>query len=162
MPNHSSDQHPWFVESRSSTDNPKRDWYVWRDSAPGPDGAPGDGPPNNWIRAWSDEPAWTRDDATGQWYLHCFLPEQPDLNWANPEVEEAMHEVLRFWLDLGVDGFRMDVIHLIGKDPDLPDDPPELAAALPRAPQRPARDPRAAPPHPGGAGLLPRRPHGRR
>jgi alpha-glucosidase len=128
VPNHSSDQHPWFVESRSSTDNPKRDWYVWRDSPPDPDGTPGHGPPNNWIRAWSDEPAWTRDEITGQWYLHCFLPEQPDLNWANPAVESAMHEVLRFWLDLGVDGFRMDVIHLIGKDPALPDDPADLAA----------------------------------
>jgi len=94
---------------------------VWRD--PAPDG----GPPNNWIRAWSDLPAWTFDEASGQYYLHCFLPEQPDLNWANPEVEAAMHEVLRFWLDRGIDGFRMDVIHLIGKDPSLPDDPADLA-----------------------------------
>jgi len=122
VPNHSSNQHRWFTESRSSRTNPKRDWYVWRDAAP--DG----GPPNNWIRAWSNEPAWTFDEATQQWYLHCFLPEQPDLNWANPHLEDAMHEVLRFWLDRGVDGFRMDVIHLIGKDPDLGDDPPELAA----------------------------------
>jgi len=122
VPNHSSEQHPWFVESRSSRDNPKRDWYVWRDSAPG------GGPPNNWVRSWSDQPAWTWDEATGQWYLHCFLPEQPDLNWADPGLEAAMHDVLRFWLDRGVDGFRMDVIHLIGKAPDLPDDPPELAA----------------------------------
>ncbi|HEY5153150.1 MAG TPA: alpha-amylase family glycosyl hydrolase [Acidimicrobiales bacterium] len=121
VPNHTSDQHPWFVDSRSSPDASHRDWYVWRD--PAPDG----GPPNNWIRAWSDLPAWTFDEASGQYYLHCFLPEQPDLNWANPEVEAAMHEVLRFWLDRGIDGFRMDVIHLIGKDPSLPDDPADLA-----------------------------------
>src|SRR3954447_20655983 len=122
VPNHSSNQHPWFVESRSSSDAAKRDWYVWRD--PAPDG----GPPNNWIRAWSDQPAWTLDEASGQYYLHCFLAEQPDLNWADPAVESAMQDVLRFWLDRGIDGFRMDVIHLIGKDPALPDDPPELAA----------------------------------
>ena len=122
VPNHSSDQHPWFVESRSSRDNPKAEWYVWRD--PAPDG----GVPNNWIRSWSDQPAWTFDETRGQYYLHCFLPEQPDLNWANPAVEAAMQDTLRFWLDRGVDGFRMDVIHLIGKDPTLPDDPEDLAA----------------------------------
>lgn len=122
VPNHSSVEHPWFVESRSSRDNPKRDWYVWRD--PKPDGSP----PNNWIRSWSSEPAWTLDETTGQYYLHLFLPEQPDLNWANPELQAAMHDTLRFWLDRGVDGFRMDVIHCIGKDPALPDDPPDLAA----------------------------------
>jgi alpha-glucosidase len=126
VPNHSSDQHPWFRASRSSRPDPKRDWYIWRD---GPEGTePGTVAPNNWIRSWSDQPAWTFDEATGQWYLHLFLPEQPDLNWADPELEAAMHDVLRFWLDRGVDGFRMDVIHLIGKDPALPDDPPELAA----------------------------------
>ena len=126
VPNHSSDQHPWFVASRSSRTDPKRDWYIWRD---GPEGTePGTVPPNNWVRSWSDQPAWTYDDTTGQWYLHLFLSEQPDLNWANPELEEAMHDVLRFWLDRGVDGFRMDVIHCIGKDPALPDDPPDLAA----------------------------------
>lgn len=122
VPNHTSDQHEWFVASRSSRDDPKRDWYRWRD--PAPDG----GPPNNWIRSWSDQPAWTFDEVTGQYYLHCFLPEQPDLNWSNPEVQAAMHDTLRFWLDRGVDGFRMDVVHLIGKDPALPDDPPDLAA----------------------------------
>jgi alpha-glucosidase len=121
VPNHSSDQHPWFVASRSRRDDPKRSWYVWRD--PAPDG----GPPNNWIRSWSDQPAWTLDDATGQYYLHCFLPEQPDLNWADPDLRAAMHDTLRFWLDRGVDGFRMDVVHLIGKDPELPDDPADLA-----------------------------------
>ena len=121
VPNHTSSQHLWFLESRSSRDNPRRDWYVWRD--PAEDG----GPPNNWIAAFTGKPAWTLDEATGQYYLHCFLPEQPDLNWANPRVEEAMHDVLRFWLDRGIDGFRIDVVHLIGKDPDLPDDPPERA-----------------------------------
>jgi alpha-glucosidase len=112
--NHTSDRHPWFVESRAARTSPKRDWYVWRDR------------PNNWTQAFRPDPAWTYDEATGQHYLHLFLPEQPDLNWANPEVEAAMHDVLRFWLDRGVDGFRADVIHLIGKDPDLRDDPPHL------------------------------------
>jgi alpha-glucosidase len=122
VPNHTSCDHPWFTSARSSVDDPKRDWYVWRD--PAPDG----GPPNNWIAAFAPVPAWTFDDATGQYYLHCFLPEQPDLNWANPDVVAAMHDTLRFWLDRGVDGFRMDVIHLIGKDPALSDDPDDLAA----------------------------------
>ena len=120
VPNHTSDRHPWFVESRSSRESAKRDWYFWRDGR-----GPGE-PPNNWRAAFGGR-AWTWDDATLQWYLHLFLPEQPDLNWANPEVVEAMHGVLRFWLDRGVDGFRADVIHLIGKDADLPDQPPELA-----------------------------------
>ena len=114
VPNHTSDRHPWFVESRSSRDSPKRDWYVWRDR------------PNNWRAAFGG-PAWTFDEATGQWYLHLFLPQQPDLNWANPEVVAAMHHVLRFWLDRGVDGFRVDVAHGLGKDPALPDDPHDLA-----------------------------------
>ena len=120
VPNHTSDRHPWFLESRSSRTSRKRDWYFWRDGRDG-------GPPNNWMAAFGGR-AWTWDDATAQWYLHLFLPEQPDLNWANPAVVEAMHGVLRFWLDRGVDGFRADVVHLIGKDPDLPDQPPELAA----------------------------------
>ncbi|MGY6501206.1 MAG: alpha-amylase family glycosyl hydrolase [Acidimicrobiales bacterium] len=123
VPNHTSDQHPWFVASRSSRDDPKRDWYVWRD--PAPDG----GPPNNWIAAFKGVPAWTFDDTTGQYYLHSFLAEQPDLNWSNPEVEAAMHDVLRHWLDRGVDGFRADVVHMIGKGTellDLPDDLREL------------------------------------
>jgi len=119
VPNHSSDQHPWFAEARASRTSPKRDWYVWRD---GRDGRP----PNNWRAAFSDDPAWTYDRATGQWYLHLFLPEQPDLNWANPEVVAAMHATLRFWLERGVDGFRIDVINCIGKDPALPDVAPEL------------------------------------
>ena len=119
VPNHTSDQHPWFRASRSSRDDPQRDWYVWRDPAPG------GGPPNNWVAEFHAGPAWTFDDATGQYYLHLFLAEQPDLNWAEPAVEEAMHGVVRFWLDRGVDGFRIDVVHGIGKDPELADDPPE-------------------------------------
>ena len=119
VPNHTSDQHPWFVESRSSRDNPKRDWYYWRDGTP-------EHPPNNWLAAFGG-PAWTWDEKTGQSYLHNFLPQQPDLNWNNPQVVEAMHATLRFWLDRGVDGFRMDVVHLIGKDPALPDAPPDEA-----------------------------------
>jgi alpha-glucosidase len=120
VPNHTSDQHPWFQAARSSTADPHRDWYVWRDATP--DGAP----PNNWVASFdTTSPAWTLDEASGQWYLHLFLPEQPDLNWDDPDVEAAMHDVLRFWLDRGVDGFRADVLHAIGKDPALPDDPPE-------------------------------------
>ena len=119
VPNHTSDQHPWFVEARASRDSLKRDWYVWRDGSP-------DQPPNNWAATFVDGPAWTWDDATGQWYLHCFLPQQPDLNWGNPEVVEAMHGVVRFWLDRGVDGFRIDVVQCMGKRPDLPDDPAEV------------------------------------
>ena len=113
VPNHTSDRHPWFMASRGSRDNPYRDWYIWRDR------------PNNWRQAFRDEPAWTFDERTGQYYLHHFLPEQPDLNWNNPEVRQAMHDVLRFWLDRGVDGFRADVVHLIGKGDDLADDPPD-------------------------------------
>lgn len=121
VPNHTSDRHPWFVESRASRTNPKREWYVWRD--PRPDGSP----PNDWRAAFGDVPAWTFDPATGQYYLHCFLPEQPDLDWSRPAVRDAMHGVLRFWLDRGIDGFRLDVVHLIGKDPALACVPPEVA-----------------------------------
>ncbi len=121
VPNHTSDQHPWFAESRSSRINDKRDWYVWRD------GAPDGGPPNNWMAAFRRAGrAWTFDESTGQWYLHSFLAEQPDLNWDNPEVEAAMHDTLRFWLDKGVDGFRIDVAHKIGKDPGLTDNPADV------------------------------------
>ncbi len=115
VPNHTSDQHAWFASSRSSRDDPKRDWYIWRD--PAPDG----GPPNNWVGAFTGGSAWTLDAATGQYYLHLFLPEQPDLNWRNPEVVEAMHGTLRFWLDRGVDGFRIDVVHGLVKRADLAD-----------------------------------------
>ena len=114
--NHTSDQHPWFLESRSSSDNSKRDWFVWRDGRDG-------GPPNNWVSVFSG-PAWTFDDETGQWYRHTYLPEQPDLNWRNPEVVEAMVGVLRFWLELGVDGFRVDAAHQMMKDPLERDNPP--------------------------------------
>lgn len=116
VPNHTSDRHPWFIESRSSRDSPRRDWYVWRDPAPG------GGPPNNWLSVFGG-PAWTFDPATGQYYLHSFLKEQPDLNWRNPEVERAMLGTLRFWFERGVDGFRIDVIGRILKHPDLPDNP---------------------------------------
>ena len=121
VPNHTSDRHPWFVESRRSRSSAKRDWYVWRDPAPG------GGPPNNWTAAFPPGTrAWSLDPATGQYYLHCFLPEQPDLDWSNPEVAAAMQDTLRFWLDRGIDGFRVDVVHCLGKDAALPDDPPEL------------------------------------
>jgi len=120
VPNHTSDQHPWFVEARSSRQSAKRDWYLWQD---GPGSGPG-GRPNNWKAAFGGD-TWTWDDATAQWYLHLFLPTQPDLNWRNPEVEAAMHETLRFWLDRGVDGFRIDVVQGLTKDPTFPDDPPE-------------------------------------
>jgi len=116
VPNHSSDQHPWFRESRSSRDDPKRDWYIWRDPAPG------GGPPNNWISDFGGS-VWTFDDATGQYYSHAFLKEQPDLNWRNPDLRQAMMDVLRFWLDRGVDGFRMDVLWHIIKAEGLPDNP---------------------------------------
>jgi alpha-glucosidase len=125
VPNHTSDQHPWFVESRSSRDSPKRDWYVWAD--PKPDGSP----PNNWTSSFPRAGrAWTFDERTGQWYLHSFTPQQPDLNWWNPEVREVMDEVMRFWLDRGVDGFRVDVAHRLARDPELLDNPlVELSAA---------------------------------
>ena len=117
VPNHTSDQHPWFVESRSSRTSAMRDWYVWRDAKP--DGSP----PNNWLGVFGGL-AWEWDEGTEQFYLHSFIPEQPDLNWRNPEVVAAMYDVYRFWLDRGVDGFRIDVAHRIMKDPDLRDNPP--------------------------------------
>ena len=116
VPNHTSDQHPWFVESRSSRDNPKRDWYTWRDAKP--DGKE----PNNWLAVFGGS-AWEWDEKTGQYYLHSFLKEQPDLNWRNPDVQQAMFDVYRFWLDRGVDGFRIDVAHYIMKDPEFRDNP---------------------------------------
>ncbi|MFO7694648.1 MAG: alpha-amylase family glycosyl hydrolase, partial [Vicinamibacterales bacterium] len=117
VPSHTSDRHPWFQASRSSRDDPKRDWYLWRD--PAPDG----GPPNNWLSHFGG-PAWELDPHSGQYYLHSFVPEQPDLNWRNPEVLDAMAGVMRFWLDRGIDGFRVDVIHNLLKDEALRDDPP--------------------------------------
>lgn len=147
VPNHTSDQHPWFVASRSSRDNPKRNWYVWRD--PKPDG----GVPNNWRASFTGETIWIRDDtgqlrprwgvapsrgaaqstawtwdsSTGQYYLHSFLPQQPDLEWRTPDVVEAMHAVLRFWLDRGTDGFRVDAVSSLGRPEGLPDADERLA-----------------------------------
>ena len=122
VPAHTSSDHPWFLDSRSSKASPRRSWYVWRD--PGPDG----GPPNNWTSTFTQgASAWTLDAASGQYYLHSFLPEMPDLDWNEPGVVEAMHAVLRFWLDRDVDGFRADVIHNIGKNPALADVEAKLA-----------------------------------
>jgi alpha-glucosidase len=117
VPNHTSDQHPWFIESRASRDNPKRDWYIWRD--PAPDG----GPPNNWMSEFGGS-AWAYDEATGQYYYHAFLGQQPDLNWRNPAVRKAIYDVMRFWLRKGVDGFRVDVIWHLIKDAEFRDNPP--------------------------------------
>jgi alpha-glucosidase len=119
VPNHTSDRHPWFVESRSSRTNPKRDWYVWAD--PKADGSPDGSPPNAWRSVFSrvSKAAWTLDPVTGQYYLHSFLPQQPDLNWWNPEVREAFEGILRFWLDRGADGFRIDVAHKTVKPRDI-------------------------------------------
>jgi alpha-glucosidase len=117
IPNHTSNQHPWFRESRASRDNPKRDWYIWKDAKP--DGSP----PNNWLSTMGG-PAWEWDAATNQYYLRSFLIEQPDLNWRNPEVCAAMYDVLRFWLARGIDGFRIDAIYYIAKDPTFADAPP--------------------------------------
>jgi len=117
VPNHSSNQHPWFLESRSSRDNQKRDWYVWRDPKPG------GGPPNSWLSVFGGS-AWQWDEQTGQYYLHSFAVEQPELNWRNPKVEAALFNAIRFWLDKGVDGFRVDVIYYMMKDEQLRDNPP--------------------------------------
>jgi len=121
--NHTSDEHPWFTEARSSRDNPKRDWYWWRDARPGTTpGTPGT-EPTNWESFFSG-PCWAWDEATGQYYLHLFSRKQPDLNWENPEVRQAIYAMMRWWLDRGVDGFRMDVIDMISKDTSLPDTRP--------------------------------------
>ena len=117
VPNHTSDQHSWFLESRSSRTSPKRDWYLWHDAAP--EG----GAPNNWLSQFGGS-AWQWDSVTGQYYYHAFLPAQPDLNWRNPEVRAAMHEVLRFWLRRGVDGFRVDVLWQLIKDDQWRNNPP--------------------------------------
>ncbi len=116
VPNHTSDEHPWFVESCSSRHSPKRDWYIWRDPAPG------GGPPNNWLSIFGG-PAWTFDRQSGQYYLHQFVKQQPELNYRQPEVLAAMLDVMRFWLDKGVDGFRVDVIWLMLKDDQFRDNP---------------------------------------
>ncbi|WP_029036171.1 alpha-amylase family glycosyl hydrolase [Salinimicrobium xinjiangense] len=117
VPNHSSDQHPWFLESKESKDNPKRDWYIWKD--PDEDG----GPPNNWMSVFGGS-AWEFDENTGQYYYHAFLKEQPDLNWRNPEVQKAVFDAMRFWLKKGVDGFRVDVMWHMIKDEHFRDNPP--------------------------------------
>lgn len=117
VPNHTSDLHPWFLESRSSRHNPKRDWYVWAE--PMPDGSP----PNNWLGSWGGS-AWEWDDTTRQYYLHSYHKTMPDLNWRNPAVKNAMLDVVRFWLDRGVDGIRIDSAHRFMKDPQLRDNPP--------------------------------------
>jgi alpha-glucosidase len=117
VPNHTSDQHPWFVESRSSLQSPRRDWYVWAD--PKPDGSP----PNNWVSSFGG-PAWTLDEGTGQFYMHNHLTSQPDLNWWDDGVRDAFDGVMRYWLDRGVAGFRIDVCNVIIKDAQLRDNPP--------------------------------------
>jgi alpha-glucosidase len=126
VPNHTSDRHPWFAESSSSRANPKRDWYLWRDPAPG------GGPPNNWLSEFGGS-AWTYHQGSSQYYYHAFLPEQPDLNWRNPEVVRAMHDAMRFWLRKGIDGFRLDVIWHLIKDGQFRDNPinPAFAAGMP-------------------------------
>ena len=116
VPNHTSNQHPWFLESQSSRENPKSDYYTWRDARP--DGSP----PNNWLSIFGGS-AWQWSESRKQYYLHTFLKEQPDLNWDNPVVRQEMQNVLRFWLELGVDGFRADAVRWISKDPELRDDP---------------------------------------
>ena len=116
VPNHTSDEHPWFLESRSSRDNPRRDWYIWRD--PAPDG----GPPNNWLSHFGG-PAWTFDEKTGQYYMHQFVKQQPELNFRHPAVMTEILDVMRFWLDKGVDGFRVDVISKMMKDSEFRDEP---------------------------------------
>ena len=120
VPNHTSDRHPWFVDARRSRKASHRDWYVWAD--PKPDGSE----PNNWVSSFGG-PAWTLDDATGQYYLHHFLAEQPDLNWWNDDVRDAFDDILAFWFDRGVAGFRIDVCHMIIKDAELRDNPPATA-----------------------------------
>ena len=122
VPNHSSDAHPWFRASRTSRTDPQRDWYIWRDPAPG------GGPPNNWLSHFGGS-AWEWDAVTGQYYLHSFLREQPDLNWRNPAVRAAMYDALRFWLDRGIDGFRVDVMWVLIKDDKFRSNPPNPAHA---------------------------------
>ena len=117
VPNHTSDRHPWFVDARRSRSARHRDWYVWADPKTGASA------PNNWVSSFGG-PAWTLDHATGQYYLHNFLPEQPDLNWWNDEVRDTFDQILAFWFDRGIAGFRIDVCHMIIKDAGLRDNPP--------------------------------------
>jgi alpha-glucosidase len=126
VPNHTSDRHPWFVEARASRGSPRRGWYIWADARPG------GGPPNNWLSEFGG-PAWTLDERTGQYYYHAYLKQQPDLNWRNPAVRAAMGDVMRFWLNRGVDGFRVDAVHHVVKDDALRDNPdnPDFRDGLP-------------------------------
>jgi alpha-glucosidase len=117
VPNHTSNEHPWFLESSNSRSHPNRDWYIWRDPAPA------GGPPNNWLSRFGGS-AWTLDAQTGQYYLHSFLAEQPDVNWRNPDLRAAMLDVLRFWFNKGIDGFRIDVSYRSMKDAQFRDNPP--------------------------------------
>ena len=117
VPNHTSDRHLWFQESRASRDSPRRDWYIWRDPRPG------GGPPSNWLR-YAGDSAWRWDEGSGQFYYRVFLDSQPDLNWRNPEVQEAMFGTLRFWLARGIDGFRIDALSVLVEDDRLRDNPP--------------------------------------
>ena len=129
VPCHTSVEHPWFVESRASRDAARRNWYHWAD--PAPDG----GPPNNWLSVFGGS-AWELDEPSGQYYLHSFYPEQPDLNWRNPAVADAFGDILRFWRARGVDGFRIDAVDRAVKDPLLRDNPPAADVFTPRLPER--------------------------
>ena len=111
--NHTSDEHPWFLEARTAKDSPYRDYYIWRDGKDGRE-------PNNWASFFTPS-AWSYDETTAQWYLHLFSEKQPDLNWENPELRQEIYGMMNRWLDRGVDGFRMDVISLLAKHPQLPD-----------------------------------------
>ncbi|HPB66748.1 MAG TPA: alpha-amylase family glycosyl hydrolase, partial [Spirochaetales bacterium] len=115
--NHSSDEHPWFKAARSSRDDPKHDWYIWKP-------VEGRRPPNNWISLFEQRSAWYPNEATGEWYLATFTRNQPEFNWRNPELREAIYRVARFWLDLGADGFRMDVATAYFKDAEFRSNPP--------------------------------------
>lgn len=140
--NHTSVEHPWFKESRSSRDNPKRDWYIWKDPKYDADG--NRIPPNNWLAVFRGGPAWTWDEKTGQYFLRLFTPGQPDLNWENPDVRDAVHDIFKFWCERGVDGFRCDVIVFISKTPGLPDaDITEPESKYQPASQHYANGPRA-------------------
>jgi alpha-glucosidase len=126
VPNHTSEMHPWFVASRASRDNPSRDWYLWRDGRAG-------GPPNNWLSSFGGS-GWEWDAPTQQYYYHAYLKEQPDLNWRNPAVAAAMDDVLRFWLERGVDGFRIDALRQVVKDAEFRDNPPDPSWTPAQAP----------------------------
>ncbi|HEU5267050.1 MAG TPA: alpha-glucosidase, partial [Jatrophihabitans sp.] len=121
--NHTSDEHPWFVAAKSGKDDPKRDWYMWAPPRAGHTGGAPGAEPTNWTSFFSGS-VWEWDAASGEYYLHLFSRKQPDLNWENPEVRNAVYAMMRWWLDRGVDGFRMDVINMISKDPELPDGEP--------------------------------------